>query len=233
MFNIIFVILQVILLDVLLSIDNAIALAAIAETLPKQQFAPIFRQFLPVVGWYQQVAALRLGILGAYVGRGLMLLLAGLILAVPVLKLFGAAYLLYLVGSHFFNWKKWEPEFKGISTFWKTVILIEIADLAFSLDNVAAVVAISSNIWLIILGVFISIVFMRFAAQIFMKLIEIEPLLEHAAFVLILAIAVELILKFFGINISELLQFSISMIILIVFVFWGQFDRIIHEVSMF
>lgn len=207
--GIIFILIQVILLDAILSIDNAAALGAIAITLPEKQ----------------RVNALRFGILGAYVGRGLMLLLTGFLIANPWIRLVGAGYLIYLVGTHFFNFKKWEPEFKGLSTFWKTVILIEIADLAFSIDNVVAVVAISQQIQWVIVGVFISILLMRFAAQFFMKLIELEPMLAHAAYILILAIAIELVLKFFKINIPEAMQFSISMFILAAFVLLGQIKR--------
>lgn len=223
--DIFFIILQVIILDGILSIDNAAALAALANQLPAGGKAPISPKLTKLLGHKQPEVALKVGIVGAYFGRGLMLLLAGFVLQFPVLQLAGAAYLLYLVGTHFFGWSKWEPEFKGVNTFWKTVVLIEFADLAFSLDNVAAVVALSSNIWVIILGVFISIIIMRFAAGIFMKLITFEPLLEHAAFVLIAAIAIELILKFFHMEIGEILQFSISMIIIIAFVLYGQIGR--------
>jgi tellurite resistance protein TerC len=220
-----FIILQVIILDGILSIDNAAALAALANQLPEKKESPLPTWTHPFLGVNQREVALKVGILGAYLGRGLMLLLAGLILQFPILQLAGAAYLLYLVGTHFFNWSKWEPEFKGVNTFWKTVVLIELADLAFSLDNVAAVVALSPNIWIIILGVFISIVIMRFAAGIFMKLIKFEPLLEHAAFVLIAAIGIELILKFFHFEIGEVLQFGISMAILAGFITYGQIGR--------
>jgi tellurite resistance protein TerC len=222
--DILFIILQVIILDGILSIDNAAALGAIAGQLPDNKPAPV-PHWLAWLGNNQQKAALKVGIFGAYIGRGLMLLLAGFILQFPILQLAGAAYLVYLVGTHFFNWAKWEPEFHGVSTFWRTVVVIELADLAFSLDNVAAVIALSQNIWVIILGVFISIVIMRFAAGIFMKLIKFEPLLEHAAFVLIFAIAIELILKFFHVEIGEITQFSISMAIIIFFILYGHVGR--------
>ncbi len=204
------VIAQVILLDGILSIDNIAALSSLAFKLPRKQ----------------RNKALRAGIIGAYVGRGVMLLLLGWLLQNPWTKLLASGYLLYLVGSHFFGWKKWEPEFKGVNTFWRTVIMIEIADLAFSIDNVAAVVALSSNIWLIIVGVCISIFFMRFAAQLFMKLIEWEPLLEHAAYILILAIALELAGSFVGIYITQVNQFLISLAIIIATMFIGQYKRL-------
>lgn len=201
-----FILLQVIILDGILSIDNAAALAALAITLPKRQ----------------QVSALRVGILGAYVFRGLMLFLVGFLLRYPIMQLFAAGYLLYLVGGHFFGWKQITFHFHGLSSFWKTVIMIELADLAFSLDNVAAVVALSNQIWIIILGVCISIFIMRFAAQLFIRLIAWEPRLEHAAFILIGAIALELISKYFGHPLGSYIQFSISLLIISVTIVWGK-----------
>ena len=217
--EIIFIIIQIIILDGILSIDNAAALAGIANTLPDKP-SPI-----KWLGKTQRDAALKAGIFGAYLGRGLMLLLATFIIANPWLQVVGAVYLLYLVGTHFFNWAKWEPEFKGLNSFWTTVIMIEIADLAFSIDNVVAVVALSQNIWIVIGGVFVSIIMIRFAASFFMKMIKFEPLLEHAAFVLIGVIAIELLLKFVHVEISEVVQFGISMGIILTFIIYGQLSR--------
>ena len=227
------IIFQVIILDGILSIDNAAALAGIADELPVKDITPMSPFWRKIFGQTQRVAVLKTGILGAYLGRGIMLLLAGFIIYYGWLKLIAAAYLLYLCGVHFFNWKPlFDFNFKSLSTFWKTVIMIEIADLAFSLDNVAAVVALSSNIILVVIGVFISIIIMRFAAQIFMKLIDFEPTLEHAAFVLIAAIAVELIFKTFGIQIPELLQFAISVGIMAGFIIVGQWRKAFQHASI-
>lgn len=227
MIEFIFIILQVIILDGILSIDNAAALAAIAKKLPTSQ--PPLPSWLRWLGNNQQQAALKAGIFGAYLGRGLMLLVVGIVISFPILKLLGAAYLLYLVFQYFYELllpqddEDQESTFaKQANTFWKAVVMIELADLAFSIDNVVAVVALSSHIWIIILGVCISILIMRFAAGIFIKLIIWEPLLETAAYVLIFAIAVELVLKYLGINISELMQFSISMVILAAFIIYGR-----------
>lgn len=221
-----FIIFQIIILDGLLSIDNAAALAVIADELPANDKTPMSPFFRKIFGQTQRIAVLKTGILGAYIGRGIMLLLAGFIIYYGWLKLVAAAYLLYLCGVHFLGWKPlFDFKFGRLSNFWKTVIMIEIADLAFSLDNVAAVVALTPNIVLVIIGVFISIVIMRFAAQLFMKLIAFEPTLEHAAYTLIGAIAIELILRTFGIQIGEVMQFSISVLIMAGFIIVGQFRK--------
>jgi hypothetical protein len=105
------------------------------------------------------------------------------------------------------------------------VIAVEIMDLVFSLDNVIAVLALSENIVILIIGICISILMMRFAATQFLKLINLEPLLVHATYVLILAIGIELILKYFNVEIEEFVQFVISMAIIIGFIFIGQAGR--------
>lgn len=224
--EILFIIIQIIILDGILSIDNAAALAAIASKLPRRK--PPLPSWLSWLGRTQPQAALKAGIFGAYLGRGLMLFITGIIIQYSFLKLVGAGYLLYLVWDHFKPNQGGEEDnrfSKNAGNFWKTIVLIEFADLAFSLDNVVAVVALSQNIWIVIVGVFISILIMRFAAQLFIKLIKWEPLLEHAAYVLILAIAVELILKYFGFQISEVWQFGISMLIIAGFIFIGQIRK--------
>lgn len=238
MFDFLFILLQVVILDGILSIDNAAALGAIASKLPVKAKAPLPKS-LHWLGTTQREAALKVGILGAYVGRGLMLLITGIVIQYPILKIVGAAYLLWLVYGYFKDvffpaaeGEEGESRFaKNANNFWKAVVMIELADLAFSIDNVVAVVALSSQLWIIILGVFISIVIMRFAAVLFIKLLAFEPLLEHAAYCLIAAIAIELVLKFFGVGISEIMQFSISMGILLLFVLYGQIGRRIGFVA--
>ena len=100
-------------------------------------------------------AALKVGLLGAYVGRGLMLVLASFVIQNDFLKFLGAAYLIKLA---FENLGAPEPgetgehgqnlEGKG---FWSVVLAVELADLAFSLDNVVAVIALSSDLMIVML----------------------------------------------------------------------------------
>ena len=73
----------------------------------------------------------------------------------------------------------------ALGNFWATVALVELMDLAFSIDNVFAAVAFSDNLILIWLGVFIGILAMRYVAQVFVKLMEKFPFLEACAFIVI------------------------------------------------
>jgi tellurite resistance protein TerC len=62
-------------------------------------------------------------------------------------------------------------------------------DLIFSIDNVVAAVSLSDKIWVVMLGVGIGILTMRFAAGVFSYAVEREPILQQAAYVLILNMA--------------------------------------------
>ena len=87
------------------------------------------------------------------------------------------------------------------------------------MDNVIVAISLSNKIWVLLTGVFIGIIIIRFAATIFQKLIDKEPALEHAAYVLIFVIAIELLLKeTFGTEISEVPKLGISVATLVLVV---------------
>jgi len=217
-----YIIVQVIFLEGILSIDNAAVLGAMVSVLPKDKgvpwpgplkflSAPVHR----ILGG-QRTAALKVGLLGAYLGRGLMLVIANFVIHNPFLKIVGAAYLIKLA---FENLGEPEPgeetqtktksmEGRG---FWGVVVAVELADLAFSLDNVVAVVALSDNIYLVMFGVAIGIITMRFAAGIFTLMILKEPVLKPAAYIVVFNIGAELLLdEFAHIQFGSALKFMIS-----------------------
>jgi YkoY family integral membrane protein len=187
------IVLNLIIIESLLSVDNAAVLASMAMKLPKEQ----------------RGKALRYGIIGAYVFRGICLVLAVWLVHFWWLKLVGGIYLLFLTIKHFIHTEKENldeikeeadavPKSKfvqltvgKIGPFWGTVIAIEVMDLAFSLDNVLAAVAYTENLphpanqYLLWIGVFIGILAMRFVAQGFVKLMEKFPFLETAAYLVI------------------------------------------------
>ncbi|MEJ5315339.1 MAG: hypothetical protein WHS45_13340, partial [Anaerolinea sp.] len=99
--------------------------------------------------------------------------------------------------------------------FWLTVLNVELMDLAFSLDNVVAAVSLSEHILVVMLGVFIGILVMRFAAGIFSYVVQREPILKSAAYILVLSIGIELVLEELGIvEFSDWARFGISMSII-------------------
>jgi len=168
------VIFSLFVIEGLLSVDNAIAIAAMAKHLPKNQ----------------QKLALKFGMLGAYFFRGLCLWGAAWIIANPWLKIAGAAFLVHLMSSHFAKADDTddgdENESKNATRgFLLTVLAIELMDLSLSVDNVVAAVAISPKLWVVCAGVFMGILALRFVAGLCIKLIEFFPILEDAAFMLI------------------------------------------------
>jgi YkoY family integral membrane protein len=168
------VIISLIIIEGLLSVDNALAIAAMAKHLPGKQ----------------KYLALKYGIIGAYLFRGLCMAFAGYIIANPWLKIIGAAYLIHLMAAHFSGQENEdgdEDEDGGGKQrgFWMTVLAIEFMDLSLSVDNVVAAVAISPKLWVVCTGVFIGILALRFLAGLCIKLIEKFPILENTAFLLI------------------------------------------------
>jgi len=91
------------------------------------------------------------------------------------------------------------------------VLAVELMDLAFSLDNVVAAVSLSDKLWVVMLGVAIGIVLMRFAAGIFSKIIQRAPILKTAAYILVLNIGVELLIEDLAhVHIGDWTRFGIS-----------------------
>jgi YkoY family integral membrane protein len=175
-----FVILNLIIIESLLSVDNASALAAMVQHLPNGQ-----RQ-----------KALRYGLIGAYVFRGACLFAASWLIKIIWLKIAGGIYLLYLTYSHFKSKSEGEGSNKSaMKGFRATVVSVEVLDLSLSLDNIFAAVALSDKFWVIMVGVAIGILAMRFVAGWFVKLIVKYPALEGAAFVVIAILGIKLIIS--------------------------------------
>jgi tellurite resistance protein TerC len=216
------IVLQLIFLEGILSIDNAAVLGALVSPLPSDKeiawppwLKNVGKKVGPLLG-HQRIAALRVGLLGAYVGRGTMLFLASLLINNSWIRLVGAAYLIRLafdvLGDLTPDEDAEEEHHKAPHpSFWGIVFTVEIMDLIFSIDNVIAAVSLSNQLWVVLLGVGIGILMMRFAAGIFSYAVIREPVLKQAAYILILNIGVQLIIEgLWGVKISDLTRFAIS-----------------------
>jgi YkoY family integral membrane protein len=179
----ILIFLNIMILEIVLSIDNAAVLAAMVKELPKEQ----------------QKKALTYGIAGAYVFRGLALLFASVLIKLVWLKVAGGLYLMYLAYNALSTNVEQGGESKMtikipfLSALWSTIVAIEMMDLVFSIDNVFAAVAFTPNLWLICGGVFIGILAMRFATTKFVKVLEKNPILERVAYWVIGALGLKLV----------------------------------------
>jgi YkoY family integral membrane protein len=186
------VIATLVVLEGLLSCDNAVALAMLVRKLPHEQ----------------QGKALRYGIIGAYVFLFVALCLATWIISQWYLKVLGGLYLLWIAGNHFFrtHTNPLEPDDQpvqprrilGLSVFWSMVVMVEATDIAFSVDSIAAAVALSDKFYVLLIAGFIYILVMRFAAQGFIHLLRRFPRLETAAFLAVATIGLKLVLELPG-----------------------------------
>lgn len=177
-------------LEGVLSIDNALALALIARRLPK----------------HLQRRALTYGLVGAVLFRFLSLALVQYLMDWVWVKYIGGAYLVYMAVSHWLRKKPEEAEQSskaGSMSFWKTVLVIELTDIAFAVDSILAAVALSPKLWIVVTGGVLGIVMMRFAANVFIRLLEKFPNFELTAYLLVFLVGAKLIfdgLKIPGIN---------------------------------
>ena len=225
---IVVIILQLIFLEGILSIDNAAVIGALVSPLPSDQrvvwpkFMQKFGDWLhPLIG-DQRMAALRVGLLGAYAGRGLMLFLTSFLIHNSWIKLVGAAYLIHLAFDSLEDMTGSGGEDDNgvkpikVQSFWATALTVEIMDLIFSIDNVVAAVSLSNKLWVVMIGVAIGILTMRYAAGVFSYAVEREPILKQAAYVLVFSIGVELILdQVWHRQIPDLARFGISISIIL------------------
>jgi YkoY family integral membrane protein len=177
-----------VLLEGLLSADNALVLAVLALGLPETD----------------QRKALRYGMGGAFAFRTLAVLLAVGLIKIAFVKLIGAAYLLYLSYSHFFRSGdanerrtiKPATAWLGLSAFWATVVRVELTDAVFAVDSILVAVAMSPKTWVVISGGILGIAMMRLVIGQLLVLVRTYPALVDGAFIIIAWVAVKLIAEF-------------------------------------
>ena len=190
---------SLVVLEGLLSADNALVLAIMVKHLPKDQ----------------QKKALFYGILGAYLFRFIAIGLGTYLITIWWVKAAGALYLLWMALQFFL--KKNAEEEEGVKDlphgFWRTVLAVEIMDIAFSIDSVLAAFGISDQIWVLYLGGILGVMMMRGVAQIFLTLIERYPGLETTAYIIIGIIGAKMMASVFGFHISQVVFFSTLIII--------------------
>ena len=123
------VLLSLVLLEGLLSADNAIVLAVMVRHLPPKE----------------QKHALMYGLAGALIFRIIAIFLITVLAQYWEIQVLGGLYLLYMAGVHikeFFDKRKQGNETEEIaepkkqSGFWATVIKVELTDIAFAIDSI-------------------------------------------------------------------------------------------------
>ncbi len=177
-----------VLLEGLLSADNALVMAIMVLGLNERQHRK----------------ALSYGLVGAFVFRIVATLLAVYLIRLGWVKLVGGLYLLYLAAGHFRHRRQAggartpppSKPFFGLSAFWATVIRIELVNLAFSIDSILVAVAMSPKLWVVLSGGILGIVAMRVVVGQLISLVQRYPALVDAAFVVIAWIGGKLIIEY-------------------------------------
>ncbi|MCY3005455.1 MAG: hypothetical protein NTV29_05695 [Planctomycetota bacterium] len=232
-----------IVLEGLLSIDNALVLGMLVKRLPK----------------HQRAKALSYGLIGAFVFRVIAICLSAYLLQWTIVKFIGGAYLVYIAVKHLF-WDDAEEELVVLDKegqpglvdaytgeelseerlkteieqrvpiaaslvteeriempsadtlpenavcdvpchnswkFWKTVAVIELTDIAFAVDSILAAMALAGSeknkLWVVVAGGILGVILMRFAASVFVRLLERYPRFEVSAYLLVIVIGLKLL----------------------------------------
>ncbi len=177
-----------VLLEGLLSADNALVLAVLVMGLPRDQ----------------QGRALKYGLVAAFIFRFICVILAAFLMQAAWIKLAGGGYLLYLAVTHFWsrgtdqstdNVPVAKPAW-GLSAFWATVARVEFINIAFSVDSILVAVAMSPKLWVVMAGGIIGIVAMRIVAGELIRLIRRYPAIVDGAFIIIAWVAIKLLIEY-------------------------------------
>ena len=183
-------------LEAVLSADNAIALAAISRRLHNPQ---------------RQRLALNVGLLLALVFRLLLILAARWVLKLWPLQLLASGYLLWLSLRHLAGADaapvagdanqdatasdaaeqgsgQWRP-LAGV------ILTLAFTDLAFSLDSVAAAIAVTDRLVLVMAGGVIGVIALRLTAELFIRWLEVFRHLENAGYLAVGLVGVRLLLR--------------------------------------
>ncbi|MEQ6378207.1 TerC family protein [Bacillaceae bacterium S4-13-56] len=190
--------LVLIVLEGLLSADNALVLAVIAKHLPDDQ----------------KKKAINYGIIMAFVFRFGAIFAISFLANVWQVQAIGAAYLIYLGLKHVIgNWMgKGQDEEEDKNTagkgFWSTVGKIGIADLAFAIDSILAAVALAlalpdsplgnfggmdgAKFAVVVLAGIAGLILIKYAATLFVKLLNDRPGLETTAYLIVAWVGVKL-----------------------------------------
>ncbi len=200
-------------LELLLSADNAVALASLTKSLESSEL---------------RARALNIGITISLLFRIFLILLSNFLLKFIFIRIFAGLYLIYL----FFSNVLINPEFRNSESdknmiqnkfkFLKVVALLSITDFAFSIDSITTAVAISDQYILIIFGALIGVLALRFTSGIFLKLLDKFSRLETAGYIAILIVGIKLLLNTL---IKESILPDYYFYILILFAFIWGFSR--------
>ncbi len=167
-----------VLLEGLLSADNALVLALLVRHLSDKE----------------QQKALSLGLVMAFALRGIGILLAGFLIKLWWLCGLGAAYLIFLAVKHFMSKSHDEDDEDALASgkkqlsFGRTVALVGFTDVVFAVDSILVAVSLVNKpekLWIVYLGGLLGMVLLRIGAATFLRLLRKYPALDSTAYGLV------------------------------------------------
>ena len=201
------------LLEAVLSADNAVAIAALVRDLEPAHL---------------RTKALNWGLVAAFGLRIAVICLASWVLRYPQVQLLGGCYLLWLALRHFQDQFASEQEAAGqaprdVLPFATVIGMVAITDLAFSLDSVTAAVAVTDQVWLVVIGGAMGVAMLRFLAGWVMVWMERFVNLQNAAYLTVLAVGVRLVAR---VSLPSLAPpESVLLLMMLAFFLWGFSQR--------
>ncbi|MEB3242119.1 MAG: DUF475 domain-containing protein [Cyanobacteriota bacterium] len=180
------------LLETLLSADNALAMAAMVKPIPSE---PQRRRLL---NW---------GLAMAILLRLVAVAMAGSVIHNPLIRLLGGGYLVWLAVNHF------RAELLPVASVERngasdeasvaapgrselaTILLLAGTNLAFSLDSITAALAITDDLFLVMVAGTIGVVALRGVASWLVSWMARCPNLTNAAYLTVLAVGLRLLVE--------------------------------------
>lgn len=173
--------LSILMIDIVLSGDNAIVIALASRNLPKDQ----------------QKKAIFWGTGGAIVVRVILTIFVLFLLKIPFLQLVGGILLLWIAYKLLADDKdEHVSAVKSTNTLAAAIKTIIFADIVMSLDNVIAVAgAAKGHVPLIIIGIAISIPIMVWGSQLILRIMERYPIVLYIGVAILAWTGGDMILK--------------------------------------
>lgn len=169
---------QIMMVNIVLSGDNAVVIALAARNLPAKQ----------------QKHAVLWGCGGAIVLRVLLTVVAVALLQIPFLQFCGALLLVWIAVKLLVEDDEKEGEHHAHDSMFGAIKTILVADIVMSLDNTLAIAGVAKGNWtLLIVGLVLSIPLIVFGSTVIMKLIDRFPLIVYVGAGLIAYTAGEMI----------------------------------------
>ena len=172
---------KIIVIDLLLSGDNAVVIALACRNLPP----------------HQRRKGILYGVGGAIGLRILLTFFAVTLLSLPYLKLVGALLLLWIGIKLILPEEEHSADnIKADTRLIGAIKTIIVADFVMSLDNVLGVAAAAKgNVWLLVFGLVISIPMIAWGSQMVLKLIDRYPFIIYAGGALLGYVAGEMLVS--------------------------------------